>query len=568
MNAGELSSPPGPNPGAVPAPWPLPPCVLYEDEHLLVVHKPAGWNTHAPSPWSGEGLYDWLRHREPRWADLAIVQRLDKDTSGVMVFGKTAAANRRLTEQFTRHEVRKRYVFWSHRRHARQGVTIRSSLVRAGSRYLSQPPRPGEPVAETRFEWTEPSRRVPVPAWAEAAEGRELDVWPGTAWPVTGRTHQIRAQAAAAGFPILGDRLYGGLPWPRLCLHAAGLEFRHPVDGQLLKFEVPADFSNWPALALRQACIEPALTDAYRLVHGAADGRPGCYVDRLGPYLLCQSSHPVAKDPWPWMVASLGAAGVYHKLHRRRLEGMEPAEAAPRLWWGKPAPSRFVIRENGLRFELSFEEGYSVGLFLDQRDNRRRVLTGHVAAHFPLWRPAPGETKGAREVLNTFAYTCGFSVAAARAGARVTSVDLSHKYLEWGRRNFQLNGLDPSEHEFVSGDVRDWLRRYQRRGRRFDLVLLDPPTFSRSKTGGVFRVEKDLAAVVTAAALVVRAGGVLFVSSNAAQWPPRGFVEAVHAGVQAAGRRIQQEHFVSQPPDFPVHPEEPAHLKCLWLRLE
>lgn len=83
------------------------PCVLFEDEHLLVVNKPAGWNTHAPSPFAGEGLYDWLHHREPRWASLAIIHRLDKETSGVIVFGKTPTANRSLTKQFTAHTVRK-----------------------------------------------------------------------------------------------------------------------------------------------------------------------------------------------------------------------------------------------------------------------------------------------------------------------------------------------------------------------------------------------------------------------------------------------------------------------------
>jgi 23S rRNA-/tRNA-specific pseudouridylate synthase len=69
------------------------PCLIFEDDHLLVVNKPAGLNTHAPSPYAGEGLYDWLRHREARWAKLAIIQRLDKETSGVMVFAKTPLAN-------------------------------------------------------------------------------------------------------------------------------------------------------------------------------------------------------------------------------------------------------------------------------------------------------------------------------------------------------------------------------------------------------------------------------------------------------------------------------------------
>src|SRR5512135_3332016 len=106
------------------------PCVIFEDEHLLVVNKPAGWNTHAPSPFAGEGIYDWLRHREPRWAKLAIIHRLDKETSGVMVFSKTALANRSLTRQFTAREVRKQYLLTTNRRVSQKELHVRSSLIR------------------------------------------------------------------------------------------------------------------------------------------------------------------------------------------------------------------------------------------------------------------------------------------------------------------------------------------------------------------------------------------------------------------------------------------------------
>src|SRR6202040_3530108 len=113
--------------------------------------------------------------------------------------------------------------------------------------------------------------------------------------------------------------------------------------------------------------------------------------------------------------------------------------ASPQLLLGRAAPERFAIRENGLQFELSFDEGYSFGLFLDQRDNRRRFLTGHVAAEFQLFNSKP-ETRDAKpEVLNVFSYTCGFSVCAAKGGSKTTSLDLSKKYLEWGKRNFTLN---------------------------------------------------------------------------------------------------------------------------------
>src|SRR5213075_230619 len=212
---------------------------------------------------------------------------------------------------------------------------------------------------------------------------------------------------------------------------------------------------------------------------------------------------------------------------------------------GNGAPEEFVVSENGVQFALSFNAGCSVGLFLDQRENRRRFLKGYVAYGFPLRRdadlnplPTPPQERSnhsedrkrssssqggksgkapehfpswegsevgtsaplaGMELLNTFAYTCGFSVCAAKAGAHTTSVDLSRKYLEWGKRNFALNGLNASHHDFIAGDVFDWLRRLAKKQRQFELIALDPPTFSRSKHHGVFQAEKHFGELVTAA---------------------------------------------------------------------
>jgi 23S rRNA (cytosine1962-C5)-methyltransferase len=222
------------------------------------------------------------------------------------------------------------------------------------------------------------------------------------------------------------------------------------------------------------------------------------------------------------------------------------------------------VRENGLVFELSFGEGYSVGLFLDQRDNRRRLLANHVAGGFPVFR----EGAAGADVLNTFAYTCGFSVCAARAGARTTSLDLSKKYLEWGRRNFDRNGIDAAAHEFIFGDALDWMRRLAKKGRAFDLILLDPPTFSQSKESGLFRAEKDFGKLVAAALPLLKRGGVLFASTNAAALSPEAFLKSIESAATAARRRIEQRHYVPQPPDFPIIRAEPAYLKTVWLRLE
>jgi 23S rRNA (cytosine1962-C5)-methyltransferase len=221
------------------------------------------------------------------------------------------------------------------------------------------------------------------------------------------------------------------------------------------------------------------------------------------------------------------------------------------------------MRENGLRYELSFGEGYSAGIFLDQRDNRRRLLTGYAGPALSL------EKRGTPPaVLNLFAYTCAFSVCAAEAGAVTTSVDLSAKYLNWGKRNFALNGLDPSAHEFFVADAFDMLRRFGKKSREFDLVLLDPPTFSQSKVSGVFRAEADYGKLVKAAAPLVRAEGILFASTNAAKWSPERFVEVVLGACKEAGRRVSLSLFFPQPLDFRISAEEPGYLKTLWVKLD
>lgn len=506
--------------------------IRHEDEDLLVIGKPAGWNTHAPGPYANEGVYDWLKNREARWGRLAIVHRLDKETSGLLVFGKTPLANRDLSRQFEGRLVRKKYLFLTASRSGRREFTARGGLKRAGEKYVTA--ARGGDFAETHF------RRV------EAQDGKEL--W--EAEPRTGRTHQIRVQAAEHGLPILGDALYGGEPAARVCLHAAELGFTHPASGKPLTFCEAPDFSIPTYKSLRQALIEPQETNAFRLVHGAADGWPGLYVDKLGEYLLAASERELTSEETVFLRGISARAVFFKRLER------QPAGGSPRLLWGEA--KGISLRENGISYEIRMSEGYSVGLFLDQRDNRRRLLTGQIAAGFDFAPP--------KDVLNTFAYTCSFSVCAAARGARTASVDLSRKYLDWGRENFRVNNLKADEHEFLTGDVFDWLKRLGRKKRVFDLVILDPPTFSRSKESGVFQAGKDYGRLAEAAMTLVKPGGLLFASTNAATYPPAQFLEDVAKA--AVKRRIWQEHYSPQPPDFPIHRLEPAYLKTIWLRLE
>ncbi len=524
--------------------------ILHEDEHLLVIDKPPGINTHSASPFAGEGIYEWLRRREPRWADLAILQRLDKETSGVLVFSKTRRGNVSLNKQFTRRRLEKEYVLVTDRRPTLPSWTVRSFIRKGSGRFESRDDSEEGLEAETRF--------------TVLSEGGGR--WTLKAEPLTGRTHQIRIHAADQGLPILGDILYGGSAFPRLCLHARALRLRHPGSNEEVEYRSKPDFEAAPAALIRGAVLDAPETSAFRRIHGAADGRPGWYVDRLGDFLLA-SEAGIGDEAMPeWLLRlaeEVGGRGIYRRRLDRQVRGAEPDSASPRWAWGEVAPEEFEVRENGLRYRLSFAEGYSVGLFLDQRDNRRRLQVNWIGPEFPV--RAVG-LQGAA-VLNVFAYTCAFSVAAAAGGATVTSLDLSRKYLDWGRRNFEANGMETARHDFIYGDAFDWLRRLGKKGRRFDVVLIDPPTFSQSKERGVFRVESDFAELVTAATAVLAPGGVLFASTNAARLEPEGWMEQVNAGLLAAGRVVERQLFVPQPPDFPTNRDEPGYLKTLWARV-
>ena len=525
--------------------------IIFEDEHLLVINKPAGMNTHSPSPYAGEGIYEWLKNRDARWAELAIIHRLDKETSGILVFGKTSLANRSLSQQFEGRTVRKKYLLLTDRAPRFQTLTAKSALVRSGEKYLSRPVHAGADVAETEFRPAVQSSGLILGTFAIIAE------------PITGRTHQIRVHAAEHGFPILGDNLYGGTSASRLFLHAHELTLGHPVSNETMTFVAPLDFDREPRSELRHRLIDVSETNAFRLINSASDFLAGLYVDRFGDYLLAQSEKSLEQGNVGLLREMMNqerAKGVYFKNLSRHIRGSAPKDTSPQKVIGETAPEEFVIRENSVNYGIRFIEGYSVGIFLDQRDNRRRLRTGYIASQFSF------SANGA-EILNTFSYTCAFSVSAAKGGARVTSLDLSKKYLEWGKRNFELNGILPAEHDFIYGDTFDWLRRFGKKNRQFDAVLLDPPTFSQSKEYGVFRADKDYGELVSAAIGVLKSGGILLCSTNAAELKPETFLEIIRVAVAAKGRKIVKQHYAPQPPDFPISREEPAYLKTVWLQI-
>jgi 23S rRNA (cytosine1962-C5)-methyltransferase len=197
----------------------------------------------------------------------------------------------------------------------------------------------------------------------------------------------------------------------------------------------------------------------------------------------------------------------------------------------------FLIRENGLSFEVSFESGYSQGIFLDQRLNRAEVMK---------------RMAGGGKLLNLFSYTGGFSVAGAMGGGETTTLDLSAPYLEWAKRNFRHNGLDDGAHHFCKGDAFHWLRRFAKQGRKFDGIVIDPPTFSRDEKGKVFRVEKDFGELAELASRVLAKGGWMLCCTNYRGISEGDFMKMIAMpGMEA----------VAMPEDFP----EEGYLKSVWV---
>ena len=285
-------------------------------------------------------------------------------------------------------------------------------------------------------------------------------------------------------------------------------------------------------------------TDALRLLDGAGDGPEfdGLCVDDFAGRWLVSTNLEGGTRSAGWLRAT-APGPVYWK----QLDKHDKRPPAP--WHGAAVDGPFPVVENGLRYQIDFATGYSQGLFLDQRDNRRTVRERCAKLKTPT-------------VLNLFAYTCAFSVAAAAGGAHVVSVDLSRASLDRGRENFRLNGLDDAAHEFIAGDVEDWLRRFARRGRRFDLIVLDPPSFSRDHGGKVFRLGRDLPGLVGRAAdLLPERGtdGALLASTNLRALPSGGLRRLVRGGVPGAGS--WWTHEAPMPADFTAKP----YLQTVWL---
>ena len=344
---------------------------------------------------------------------------------------------------------------------------------------------------------------------------------------------------------------------------AKGWTLRHPWFGTLSLDQTSMGVSQ----ARAPVWLNRESTNAYRCHVDSRTHDSEWVVTQLADAVLYQSEEPPSELELKRLEKEGRAEGLkagYWKRHDRAVQKKGKESLSPRLVWGELGEEGTYIAESGVRYSVDFEEGYSFGLFLDQRENRYRILKDQIEPGFPVF---PSTPERAPEVLNTFSYTCGFSVCAALAGAHVVSVDLSRKYLAWGERHFTLNGLRPEDHDFLYGDVFGWLKRFRRRGRKFDVIILDPPTFSRSKEWGVFKVVRDLPKLIEMVVALLNPHGRLFVSSNAASWPADAFQASAIESVQRTGKNVKRHEFVAQPWDFGLVRFTEGYLKTWWAEI-
>ena len=338
-------------------------------------------------------------------------------------------------------------------------------------------------------------------------------------------------------------------------------------QGKPVTLDAPWWQARWESAVNRRNGLFDDQTNGYRLIHGESDGWPGLVVDRYDRTLVLKIYSAIWLPMLPQILrlannatittTSIPVASVVLRLSRNvqdeahRTAGLADGQSLI----GPPPQAPVSFLETGLTLEADVVRGQKTGFFLDQRENRR--LVGDLA-------------RGA-DVLNAFSFSGGFSLYAARGGARATTdIDISAHALESARRNFARNGnhvvVAACRHETIQADTFEWLRTAPRE-RTFDIVILDPPSMARreSERAGAIEAYSRLAAMGLAR---IRRGGTLVAASCSAHVTSEEFFTAVRSTATATGRAFEELRSTAHPPDHPAGHAEANYLKCIYLRLK
>lgn len=420
--------------------------VLFEDADIIAIDKPYGFNAHTNdskiehSDFIQDGLIEIYEKQLGR--KLHIIHRLDQTTTGVMIFGKSADSAKKYAEYFFNREVKKTYMFVTKSKSEKKQYLINQQIIHKGK----------ELDAETELVFVKKSDT--------------FELWQAN--PHTGRNHQIRIHAKAAGLSILGDVKYDGAKFDFLCLHNARIEF---PNGIVILSKLPAYFEDLGLLTdvvlarayfeadrRQRLFIKDATDQSYRLSHND----PNFVVDAFGNNVV------LSWKKERWLEADLKKFTAFAKhLNKNLILHNVHSEILNTSW---------IAYENDLKFEMRSEASQVTGLLLNQRLQRQWVLNN-------------AENKN---VLNLFSHAGSFGVAAAKGkAAQVTMVDASKKMLELTKKNFEINQINIESHKFLNRDSLSFLDQCLAKNLKFDLVICDAPAFFR-RDKGVFKIENDI----------------------------------------------------------------------------
>lgn len=441
--------------------------VLFEDDDIIAINKPYGFNAHTNdskiehSEFIQDGLIEI--YEKQRKCKLHIIHRLDQTTTGVMIFGKSVESAKKYAEYFFNRQVKKTYFFVTKSKSTEKFFLIDQMIVHKAKDLDAK--------TELRF----------------VSRSSAHELWQAN--PLTGRNHQIRIHAQAAGLSILGDDKYEGAHFPFLCLHNQRIEF---PNGIVITAKPPVYFENLDFLSdsfLAQCLfqIDRRLRiygeqphQSFRLIHNRNNPQvPGFTLDQLGTNLVLQWYF----DHWTDIeqkrfteLSRLLKKPVIVRLLSSKLLNEKKNFIITTNSNSDSLPESFLTVEGRLTFSLRSDSGASTGLLLNQRLHRRWLT----------------ETVKDKSVLALFSSTGASSVAAAAGGAlQVTSVDSSKNNLNWSRQNFELNQLTGDSFLFFCRDSITFLQQALIKKNKYDVILCDAPSFYRREKG-VFKIEQDL----------------------------------------------------------------------------
>jgi len=295
------------------------------------------------------------------------------------------------------------------------------------------------------------------------------------------------------------------------------------------------------------------VTTAYRVFNGIGDGIGGITIDYLAGYCLItwynKGIYTFRENILKALEQVVPSKGIYEKFRYQEVGKIDLAGYVS----GEKAPSPLIIDEMNVKFAVYLEEGQMIGIFLDQRNVRQTLREKY--------------SKG-KYLLNLFSYTGAFSVSAALGGAVETiSVDLANRSKKKTEEQFKLNGLDMANHKVVVEEVFSYFRYAKRKGLQFDVVVLDPPSFSRFKKK-TFSVAKNYGNLLSEAIEVTKKGGLIIASTNYAQINQKKFEEVCGMAFKEKGHTYSILERYCLPEDFAVATKWPEgnYLKVLFLK--